>query len=73
MTELSIIAPVLNEEAAIGPFLDRLAEVLPEATESYEVIFVDDGSSDGTAAQVLARRETDARVKLLRLSLMGRL
>lgn len=68
MTELSIIAPVLNEEEAIGPFLDRLNEVLPETTESFEVIFVDDGSSDGTAARVLEHRTADDRIKLLRLS-----
>ncbi len=68
MTELSIIAPVLNEVEAIDPFLDRLAKVLPDATESYEVIFVDDGSTDGTAQKVLDRRAADDRVKLLRLS-----
>lgn len=68
MTELSIIAPVLNEEEAIGPFLDRLAEVLPEATESYEVIFVDDGSSDRTPEVIAQQRAGDDRVKLLRLS-----
>ena len=68
MTELSIIAPVLNEEASIDPFLERLKEVLPEATESYEVIFVDDGSTDRTAEIVLECRSGDDRVKLLRLS-----
>ncbi|MDG1208106.1 MAG: glycosyltransferase family 2 protein, partial [Paracoccaceae bacterium] len=68
MIELSIIAPVLNEVEAINPFLDRLNEVLPAATESFEVIFVDDGSSDGTTQKILDRRATDDRVKLLRLS-----
>ena len=59
MIELSIIAPVLNEVEAIDPFLDRLNEVLPAATESFEVIFVDDGSSDGTTQKILDRRATD--------------
>lgn len=68
MIELSIVAPVLNEEDAIGPFLERLGQVLPEATDSYEVIFVDDGSSDRTAAVIAERRAADPRVKLLRLS-----
>ena len=68
MTELSIIAPVLNEEEAIGPFLNRLHDVLPLATESYEVIFVDDGSSDKTAEVVGQHRVEDERIKLLRLS-----
>ncbi len=68
MTELSIIAPAHNEEEAIDAFLDRLNEVLPQATESYEIIFVDDGSTDHTVAKILERRALDERVKLLRLS-----
>ena len=68
MIELSIVAPVLNEEEAIAPFLERLGQVLPDAVESYEVIFVDDGSTDRTAEVIRERREADARVKLLRLS-----
>ncbi len=68
MIELSIIAPAYNEEDAVNPFLDRLAEILPQATEAYEIIFVDDGSADATVARILDRRKDDARIKLLRLS-----
>ncbi len=68
MIELSIVTPVLNEEDAIAPFLNRLNELLPEAVESYEIIFIDDGSTDRTAEVIKERREMDDRVKLLRLS-----
>ncbi len=68
MTELSIIAPAHNEEEAIDAFLDRLGDVLPEATERYEIVFVDDGSTDQTVAKILERRALDERIKLLRLS-----
>ncbi|CUB07963.1 glycosyltransferase family 2 protein [Tepidiphilus thermophilus] len=44
--ELSLILPAKNEAAALGPLLARLRERFPEA----ELIVVDDGSTDGTAA-----------------------
>lgn len=47
---VSIVIPVLNEAGALPSLLDRLAE-LPG---SFELIVVDGGSSDGTAAHALA-------------------
>lgn len=52
---LSIIIPAYNEETRIGPTLDRILEFLQSASYSAEVIVVDDGSKDDTAA-VVARR-----------------
>lgn len=46
MTSLSLILPAKNEAAALGPLLARLRERFPEA----ELIVVDDGSTDDTAA-----------------------
>jgi len=66
--ELSLVVPVYNEEAGIAPFLDAVAGDL-RAVERFEVIFVDDGSSDATAACVLAERERRPfPVELLRFS-----
>jgi glycosyltransferase involved in cell wall biosynthesis len=64
---LSIVVPVLNEEASIGPLFEAVRRAL-EGCGAWELIFVDDGSDDGTAdvAAELARR--DGRVKLVELA-----
>jgi len=43
---LSIVIPVYNSEQSLPPLLERLAQVLPTITETYEVILVNDGSRD---------------------------
>src|SRR5579863_1449381 len=62
MTELAIIIPTLNEHDNIEPILDRLSRAL--AGISWEVIFVDDDSSDGTAylARQIAQSRSNVRV-----------
>jgi glycosyltransferase involved in cell wall biosynthesis len=44
--DISIVIPLLNEEGNIKLLSDRLIEVLNSITDVYEIIFVDDGSSD---------------------------
>lgn len=68
MTELSIVVPVFNEVDAVEGFVSRIRTVLEAEVSSYEILFVDDGSVDGTAAAVLEQRKLDSRVKLIRLS-----
>lgn len=53
--EISIVVPVHNEEAAIGADLDTIRKAMDGVGRPYEVIVVDDGSSDGTAKVVGAR------------------
>lgn len=48
MIDLSIIVPVFNEEENLAPLCLKLDEVLSSLQRSYEIILVDDGSSDGT-------------------------
>lgn len=50
VTPVSVIVPVYNEEAAIGDTLARLHGVLTGSGRPYEVVVVDDGSTDATAA-----------------------
>lgn len=45
----SVVLPIFNEEAEIGALVTRIVETLDTEGESFEVIAVDDGSSDGTA------------------------
>jgi len=67
-TFVSIVIPCLNEQDSIEPLLARLVPVLGEFTSRFEIILIDDGSSDETAARILEARERDDRVKLLQLS-----
>ena len=46
--ELSVVAPCLNEEANVGALVERLFAAVDEAGIATEVVFVDDGSTDGT-------------------------
>ena len=66
--ELSLIVPVLNEDASIFGFLARVRPILAQVGLSYEIIFVDDGSTDETVAIVTAEAERDDRIRLVRLS-----
>jgi glycosyltransferase involved in cell wall biosynthesis len=70
--QLSVIVPVKDEEQAIIPFLDRVAPILdrlvPAGEGGWEILFVDDGSSDATLAAVAAANTRDQRVRALSLS-----
>ncbi|MEL6336272.1 MAG: glycosyltransferase family 2 protein [Pseudomonadota bacterium] len=65
---LSVIAPMFNEEGSVLAFLDELLPVLEGLTDRFEVICVDDGSRDRTAAMVAARAVTDPRISLIEFS-----
>jgi len=61
--ELTIVVPTFNEHDNIVPLLERLNAVL--AGISWEAIFVDDDSSDGTAEAVRAAGRRDTRVRCI--------
>lgn len=61
--ELCIVVPVLNECDNIASLVDRLRATLDGVT--WEVVFVDDGSTDGTRAAVATLGRDDSRVRLL--------
>ncbi len=66
---ISVVVPVLNEEENIQPFYDAAVDATRDLTDfDWEFIFVDDGSTDRTAACILALRERDPRVRILQLS-----
>ncbi len=66
---LSVVIPVYNEEPNIDPLAARLFPVLDGLGRTYEVIFVDDGSRDGSAAQL--RRLFTARPEVVRVILFA--
>jgi len=65
--DVSILVPVLNEEASVGELTARVRAVVESLGRSFEIVFVDDGSADETPARVAAEHEADPRVKLVRL------
>jgi glycosyltransferase involved in cell wall biosynthesis len=65
--EVSVLVPVLDEAATVEELAARVAAVLDGLGRSFEIVFIDDGSSDGTPDRVRAARERDARVRLVRL------
>jgi glycosyltransferase involved in cell wall biosynthesis len=61
--ELSIVIPIYNEEATLPELRRRLSELLPEVGGETEVILINDGSMDGTAAIVGEICRSDARFR----------
>src|SRR5712691_7479601 len=57
--EVSVLIPVLDEAATILDLAEQVAAVLDRLGRSLEIIFIDDGSGDGTAEQVRAAHERD--------------
>jgi len=64
---LSIVIPAFNEERRLGPTLDRVAGYARARRLGHELLVVDDGSSDGTAALVAARARKDSGLRLVAL------
>jgi polyisoprenyl-phosphate glycosyltransferase len=68
MPFLSIVIPVYNEELVLEEMYRRLTVLLAARGIDYELILVDDGSSDGTASTARDLCQRDERVKLIRFS-----
>jgi glycosyltransferase involved in cell wall biosynthesis len=68
MAELTIVVPACNEVAVLDAFHRRLADVLDALALDSAVLYVDDGSTDGTWALITALAAGDARVRALKLS-----
>jgi glycosyltransferase involved in cell wall biosynthesis len=62
---LSILVPAFNEETNLPILYERIIEVLEPLGTDFEVIIVDDGSSDGTAAVLDELATRDSRIKAI--------
>jgi glycosyltransferase involved in cell wall biosynthesis len=65
---LSVVVPVYDEAANVAVFLNRTLPLLASLNRDFELLFVDDGSRDNTAAQLTAAAGACPSVRLLRLS-----
>ncbi|MDO1581605.1 glycosyltransferase family 2 protein [Rhizobium oryzicola] len=52
--ELSLVVPIFNEEESVGPLIDRVQEAMSGYADRWELILVDDGSTDATLANARA-------------------
>lgn len=64
---ISVVIPLYNEEENIAQLHERLTAVLMKMPESYEVIYIDDGSNDRTLPLLEEIQKTDPRVLVLSL------
>ena len=65
---LTVLVPCFNEAAVIDLFHRRLSAALDAMPVEARVLYVDDGSRDGTLARLAALAESDPRVAVLALS-----
>src|SRR6056297_2443523 len=65
---ISVVIPLLNEEQLVSRLLDDVFLSLEKTGEAYEVICVDDGSTDGTLQKLLRIRKKKDELKVISLS-----
>ena len=65
---LSLVVPVMNEEKNIGPFLDVVFDELAKHVPELEILFVDDGSRDGTLEELRKASSGDPRIRYMSFS-----
>ena len=68
MPLVSIVVPVLNEEEAIHPFVAQISPHLDRTGMDWEIVFVDDGSTDRTWPKIGGLSRQDARIRGVRFS-----
>lgn len=68
LIQYSIVVPVYNEELVIGETYKRLKKVMDSTGETYEIIFVNDGSKDGTVEIAKTICSMDPNIRLLSFS-----
>ena len=66
MFDLSVVVPAFNEEASLPTLLEQLHGALMPTTRLYEIIIVDDGSTDGTYAVLERMTHVDPTLKVVR-------
>ncbi len=62
---ITVFFPAYNDEGSIAPLVQRALALLPQLTPDYEVIVVNDGSHDGTAAVLNALAQTEPKLRVI--------
>ncbi len=66
--DVSIVVPCYNEAENLNEFVTRIREVFSNLALSYQIIFVDDGSSDNTLALAICLSQELSNIKVIELS-----
>lgn len=66
--QITILVPVYNEVGNIAPLAEAVSHVFKDLSYGYELLFVDDGSTDDTLTQILELEAADNHVRSLALS-----
>lgn len=67
MARLAVVIPVYQAEASLGQLVDELLPVLSQITPDFEVVFVDDGSTDASWPAIQQAAAREARIRGVRL------
>ena len=65
---LSVVLPIYNEEKGISSFLQEVNESLKNYGKPYELILVNDGSTDNSLDRILSWQQKNMKIKVLSLS-----
>ncbi len=63
---LSVIVPAFNEEKNVPRMVEEITAAVDRLKITYEIIFIDDGSKDGTFAALKEARKNHPRIKVIR-------
>jgi glycosyltransferase involved in cell wall biosynthesis len=63
--DISILIPVFNEERNVGLLYSRLKLVVDKLNKDYEIIFINDGSTDGTEDELRRLKAVDEKIKCI--------
>lgn len=64
----SLVIPIFNEEHLIDELIRRTLSSVETFTTEYEIIIVDDGSTDGSLSRMLAWQQKNSKLKIISLS-----
>jgi glycosyltransferase involved in cell wall biosynthesis len=64
--DISIVVPMRNESPNVGELYNRITAALGRSGRSFEIVCIDDGSTDDTFQQLAALQATDPRVRVIR-------
>jgi glycosyltransferase involved in cell wall biosynthesis len=64
---LSVVVPLLNEEETVGALYDEVSAALDPRAVDWEIVYVDDGSTDRSYRELIRLHETHSNVRVVRL------
>ena len=67
-THISVVSSIFNNDDKIDLFYERLLKTLKKITENYEIVFVDDGSSDESLTKITNFVKENKKLKIIKLS-----